>query len=331
MKLADCGVGFGSAAKGGNGGKMYTVTSPGDIAVNPSPGTLRYGVTRNASLWIVFASDMEIKLQMPLFFTSHKTIDTRGSNVHIGNGACITLVNVSNIIIHGLNIHDCQPSKPGKILLSEGTQAEEIETEDGDGISVRNSRDVWIDHNTLVNCSDGLVDVTLASTAVTISNNRFSYHDKVMLLGHSDDYTADKAMKITVAFNHFGPGLTERMPRCRHGYVHVANNNYEPWGAYAIGGSADPIIRSEGNLFAAPNEENNKQVTWRGNPNGTSWLWKSVRDTFTNGAYFLPSGKGKALPNYNSGQNFKVLLGPLVPILTKTAGTLSCNPNHRCL
>ncbi|GLJ28732.1 hypothetical protein SUGI_0566250 [Cryptomeria japonica] len=212
MKLADCAVGFGSAAKGGNGGKMYTVISPGYNAVNPSPGTLRYGVTRSGSLWIVFASDMEIKLQMPLFFTIRKTIDARGSNVYIGNGPCITLVNVSNVIIHGLNIHDYQPSKPGKILLSEGTQTEEIETQDGDGISVRNSRDVWIDHNTLVSCSDGLVDVTLASTAVTISNNRFSYHDKVMLLGHSDDYTADKAMKVTVAFNHFGPGLTERMP-----------------------------------------------------------------------------------------------------------------------
>ncbi|KAH9304050.1 hypothetical protein KI387_008454, partial [Taxus chinensis] len=76
----------------------------------------------------------------------------------------------------------------------------------------------------------------------------------VMLLGHSDDYTADKDMRVTVAFNHFGPGLLERMPRCRHGYVHVANNNYEPWGIYAIGGSAEPMIRSEGNRFVAPNE-----------------------------------------------------------------------------
>lgn len=36
---------------------------------------------------------------------------------------------------------------------------------------------------------------------------------QVMLLGHSDDYTADKDMRVTVAFNHFGPGLLERMPR----------------------------------------------------------------------------------------------------------------------
>ncbi|GLJ28738.1 hypothetical protein SUGI_0566370 [Cryptomeria japonica] len=255
---------------------------------------------------------------MPPISTSHKTIDAKSSNVHIGNGPCIILLNVSNVIIHGLNIHNCQPSKSCMILLSEGTQAEEIETQDGDGISVRNSRDIWIDHNTLFNCSDGLVDVTLASSSVSISNNRFSYHDKVMLLGHSDDYTADKAMKVTVAFNHFGPGLIERMPKCRHGYVHVANNNYEPWGIYVIGGSAGPVIRSEGNHFVAPDEEYKKQVTWRENPNRNSWLWKSVRDTFANGAFFLLSSKGKEVPNYNSQQNFKVFSGTLVPILTRT-------------
>ncbi|GLJ28733.1 hypothetical protein SUGI_0566260 [Cryptomeria japonica] len=177
---------------------------------------------------------MEIKLEMPLILTSQKTIDARGSNLHIRNGPCIILLNGNNVIIHGLNIHNCQPSKSGMIFLAEGTQAEEIETQDGDDISVSYFPDVWIDHNTLFNCSDRLVHVTLPSTADTISNNRFSYHDMVMLLGHSDDYRADKAMKVTVAFNHFGPGLIERMPRCRHGYVHVANNNYEPWRIYLI-------------------------------------------------------------------------------------------------
>ncbi|GLJ28735.1 hypothetical protein SUGI_0566290 [Cryptomeria japonica] len=47
MKLADCVVGFGSAAKGGKGGEIYRVASPDDNVVNPLPGTLRYGVTRD--------------------------------------------------------------------------------------------------------------------------------------------------------------------------------------------------------------------------------------------------------------------------------------------
>jgi pectate lyase len=36
---------------------------------------------------------------------------------------------------------------------------------------------------------------------------------QIMLLGHSDEYAADKNMKVTVAYNHFGPGLMQRMPR----------------------------------------------------------------------------------------------------------------------
>jgi len=36
---------------------------------------------------------------------------------------------------------------------------------------------------------------------------------QVMLLGHSDEYTADKKMKVTIAFNRFASGLIERMPR----------------------------------------------------------------------------------------------------------------------
>jgi pectate lyase len=34
-----------------------------------------------------------------------------------------------------------------------------------------------------------------------------------MLLGHNDKFTADKIMKVTIAFNRFGAGLIERMPR----------------------------------------------------------------------------------------------------------------------
>lgn len=34
-----------------------------------------------------------------------------------------------------------------------------------------------------------------------------------MLLGHQDGFTDDKIMKVTIAYNHFGRGLGERMPR----------------------------------------------------------------------------------------------------------------------
>lgn len=47
----------------------------------------------------------------------------------------------------------------------------------------------------------------------------------------------------------------------RFGYAHVVNNRYEEWQMYAIGGSADPTIFSEGNYFTASDDSAAKQVT----------------------------------------------------------------------
>ena len=49
--------------------------------------------------------------------------------------------------------------------------------------------------------------------------------------------------------------------RIRFGYAHVANNKYEEWRMYAIGGSSNPTIFSEGNYFVASNLRFSKQVT----------------------------------------------------------------------
>jgi pectate lyase len=117
--------------------------------------------------------------------------------------------NVSDVIIHGITIRGC---KPAQATSSESDD----ESDEGDGIAVFHSTHVWVDHCTLEACADGLIDVTGASTNVTLSNNILRNHNKTILLGHSDDFTDDKNMKVTVAFNRFGPGLVQRMPRCMH-------------------------------------------------------------------------------------------------------------------
>lgn len=48
--------------------------------------------------------------------------------------------------------------------------------------------------------------------------------------------------------------------RCRHGYFHVVNNDYTHWEMYAIGGSADPTINSQGNRYLAPANPFAKEV-----------------------------------------------------------------------
>lgn len=50
--------------------------------------------------------------------------------------------------------------------------------------------------------------------------------------------------------------------RCRHGYFHVVNNIYTGWKMYAIGGSANPTINSQGNIFIASDEDTTKEVKY---------------------------------------------------------------------
>jgi hypothetical protein len=50
---------------------------------------------------------------------------------------------------------------------------------DGDAISVFGSSNIWIDHISLSQCEDGLVDVIQASTGITISNCHMTKHNDV--------------------------------------------------------------------------------------------------------------------------------------------------------
>lgn len=111
QRLADCAIGFGQGALGGKGGQIYVVTDSSDHnPANPTPGTLRYAVIREEPLWIVFSSNMLIKLKHELIINSYKTIDGRGANVEITGNGCLTLQYVSHVIIHDIHIHHCKPS-----------------------------------------------------------------------------------------------------------------------------------------------------------------------------------------------------------------------------
>ncbi|KAF5794578.1 putative pectate lyase [Helianthus annuus] len=167
QRLTDCTVGFDQGAMGGKGGQIYIVSDPSDgDPENPQPGTLRHAVIQSEPLWIIFAHDMHINLKTELIVSSTKTIDGRGAMVHITGKGCIAIEHVENIIIHGLYIHDCEPS--GK--------------SDGDGLAIKGIRNLWIDHCSFARCMDGLVDITEGSTAVTVTNSYFTEHNKVMLL-----------------------------------------------------------------------------------------------------------------------------------------------------
>ncbi|XP_073046765.1 probable pectate lyase 8 isoform X1 [Primulina eburnea] len=333
-RLADCGIGFGRNAIGGRDGEFYVVTDPGDDnPVNPRPGTLRHAVIQDEPLWIIFKRDMVITLKQELIMNSFKTIDGRGVNVHIANGGCITIQFVTNVIIHGLHIHDCRPTGNAMVRSSPSHYGWRTMA-DGDAISIFGSSHIWVDHNSLSNCADGLVDAVMGSTSITISNNYFTHHNEVILLGHSDSYMRDKQMQATIAYNHFGEGLIQRMPRCRHGYFHVVNNDYTHWEMYAIGGSANPTINSQGNRYLAPVNPFAKEVTKRvDTPKGRwkGWNWRSEGDLLLNGAFFTPSGAGAgAHASYARASSLGAKSSSMVGSITYGAGALACRSGRQC-
>ncbi|KAL2465425.1 putative pectate lyase 11 [Abeliophyllum distichum] len=203
---------------------------------------------------------------------------------------------------------------------------------DDDGVSIFGASHVWVDHCSLSNCTDGLIDAIEGSTAITISNNFMTRHDKVMLLGHNDSYVQDKNIQVTIAFNHFGEGVVQRMPRCRHGYFHVVNNDYTRWKMYAIGGSAAPTINSQGNRFIALNNIFSKEVTkheYADESEWKNWNWRSEGGLMLNGAYFTASGTG-ASSSYAKASSLSARPSSLVSSITSSAGALVCRKFSIC-
>ena len=144
-----------------------------------------------------------------------------------------------------------------------------------DAISLRDTENVWIDHNEFrdrltgdatlptyfgakFQMHDGLVDITNASDLVTVSWNRFFNHDKTMLIGSSDSAPADIGkLRVTLHHNHF-ENVGQRAPRVRYGQVHVYNNYYViPDGSaysysWGVGVQPQPVasgIYAENNYF----------------------------------------------------------------------------------
>ncbi|XP_060174374.1 putative pectate lyase 2 [Lycium barbarum] len=320
--LGNCAKGFGSSTMGGKNGAFYIVNDASDDPVNPKQGTLRYGVIQTEPLWIIFQKNMLITLKNELIISAYKTIDGRGAKVEIAYGPCFTIQLVKHVIVHGISLRDCKAAKPGPVRVSP-TRVLRRSGTDGDAITIHSSSKVWIDHCYFARADDGLIDVVHGSTSVTVSNNYLTQHNKVMLLGNQDGLIPDKKMRVTIAFNHFGPGLHQRMPMVRLGYAHVANNYYEPWNIYAIGGASNPTIFSEGNYFIAGTK---KEVTHRNIASRIKWEkwnWKSSKDAFTHGAFFKPSGSGSANTNYTPSQLFSVAQGSQVPSLTSDVGPLN--------
>lgn len=146
---------------------------------------------------------MIIRLTKELMVASHKTIDARGANVHIAYGAGLSIQFSRNVIIHGLHIHHVISATGG--LIRDGANHVGLRTvSDGDGISIFGSSNIWLDHLSMSNCQDGLIDAIQGSTAITISNSHFTHHNDVRKLHNQiTDYILSNLPKKSIHSHHF--------------------------------------------------------------------------------------------------------------------------------
>ncbi|KAG6420851.1 hypothetical protein SASPL_117393 [Salvia splendens] len=199
----------------------------------------------------------------------------------------------------------------------------------GDGISIFVTHDVWIDHCTLSHCHDGLIDVVSGSTAITVSNNYKFEHNEVMLMGHSDEYVADENMQVTIAFNYFGQGLVQRMPR--HGYFHVVNNVYTGWEMYAmlIRRSIAKAMSSSQQMMIIGRMQVTKREIAAEDEEWKSWNWRSDGDLLLNGARFIASGNATAA-TYAKASSMVARPASLLPSIIPAAGVVNCRIGQPC-
>jgi len=196
--------------------------------------------------------------------SSDTTIIGADENAQIIGGA-VAIHKVKNVVVRNLKISDCYNPFPA-VEEDDGLNA------DFDGITVRGSKYVWIDHCTLTTrftpediatdhyntkdgesvkwqVYDGLLDIVAANDFVTVSWCVLSNHDKTMLMGNSDKATADKNHQtVTLHHNQFD-SCVQRLPMVRYATLHIYNNVYTNQKKYGIDCRKDSRIYSECNSF----------------------------------------------------------------------------------
>ncbi|MBQ4378306.1 MAG: polysaccharide lyase family 1 protein [Treponema sp.] len=191
---------------------------------------------------------------------SNTAIIGKSSNCGIKGGS-IVISGRENVIIRNLVVQNAYDPFPNH-EAGDGWNAQQ------DNIAVRSSKNVWIDYCTLEDTLqlvygpngekwqtyDGLCDITVGSTYVTVSNCILRNHDKTMLIGSGSSDTSGGY--VTLSGNYFY-NCGQRLPLTAYKNMHIYNNAYVYDGGwcysqqYAIGArySAYTII-AEKNYFS---------------------------------------------------------------------------------
>jgi pectate lyase len=196
---------------------------------------------------------------------------TRDSSI---TGAALRINGATNVIVRNLTFRDAADCFPS---WDPTDGAEGNWNSEYDLLQVINkATHVWIDHSEFTDAPnldssqplyfgrhyqvhDGAVDVTNGSDLVTMSFNRFSDHDKLLLIGSTDSPTRGDPGKLRVTIHHnVFENVGQRAPRVRFGQVDVYNNHFQvtedstiPY-VYTLGAGFESHLYAEANAFTLP-------------------------------------------------------------------------------
>jgi pectate lyase len=180
------------------------------------------------------------------------TIDLGTSNVRVGANKTIIGLGVHSGFTGNLQVRDSK-----NVILQNLNFTNPKSVASGDGLTLQNAQNVWVDHCAFVQCGDGSLDITHGSNFITVSWCKFHYtsnsgHNFANLIGHSDNNAAEDTGKLRVTLHHnwWSTLCVERMPRVRFGRIHSFNNYFNCSGNnYCVRASIQSEVRAEHNYF----------------------------------------------------------------------------------
>ncbi|GBG88768.1 hypothetical protein CBR_g48386 [Chara braunii] len=215
--------GYGREAAGGLAGRHIFVTSYADDGV----GTLREACALSGPYYIHFQSNAILRLNSTIQCKSFKTVDGDGWTVQI-LGFGIDITGQESVVI--------------KNIAFIRSKAE--------GIAIRNSRHIWVDHCVIQDAGKSAVLVEGMSRAITVSYCLMKENWEGLSLGGPNYFSGDKLMTVTVAFNVFVRSGS-RTPLVRFGTCHLCNNVYDGAGRFSISALYGARLLVQNNYFTS--------------------------------------------------------------------------------
>jgi pectate lyase len=189
----------------------------------------------------------------PFVILVQGTINLGSSNVRVRDNKTIIGLGTNATLVGDLKVFG-----NNNVIIRNITFTNPNGAGDNDGLTLQECENVWVDHCTFVDCSDGSLDISHGADWITVSWCHFYYTDTgnshrfANLIGHSDNNAGEDTGKLHVTFHHnwWGQLVHERMPRVRFGRVHLYNNFYNsPGNNNCIRAARDSEVLVENNYF----------------------------------------------------------------------------------